>query len=191
MYTILNIFFKTFFFLFWEETTCYIKIKSLENHPTQKTWYPLEHTPTRFEKKERISLVGLKHTLLHCLANLHERKKYSENSLNEKRYLWWDAPTRIIHPRFWKEFEWERTSKYCKLFDIVNFYCITSIKIVDGAFIKKKKKKKKKKIVDRTVPLVSMKKKTSTLAAQLCMPRIVEMQYMEKDKNILLHCYRY
>ena len=29
-------------------------------------------------------------------------------------------------------------SKYCKLFDILNFYCITSIKIVDGAFIKKK-----------------------------------------------------
>ena len=43
-------------------------------------------------------------------------------------------------------------SKYCKLFDIVNFYCITSIKIMDGEFIKKK-------IVDGAVPLVSMKKK--------------------------------
>ena len=63
-----------------------ILIKKKESHPIQKTLNLMEHTPTRFERLKSFSLVGLRHVLPQCLADLHERKKYSKKSLIVLKY---------------------------------------------------------------------------------------------------------
>ena len=80
------------FFFFFEKWILADKlIKKREKHQIQKTLYLMEHSPTRFERIKIVSLVGLRRVLLHCLANLHERKKYSKKSLIVIKYPWWYA----------------------------------------------------------------------------------------------------
>ena len=71
------------FFFFWEMDSDWYINQGNENPPIQKTRYPMEHTPTKYERLNIVSLVGLRHELQHCLADVHERKKYSLVSLKE------------------------------------------------------------------------------------------------------------
>ena len=76
------------FFFFWEMDSSWYINQENENPPIQMTRYPLEHTPTKYERKNFVSLIELRHEPLYCLADVHEQKKYSLMSLIEIQYPW-------------------------------------------------------------------------------------------------------
>ena len=82
------------FFLFLEKeilvALLFMNKKARQNKRQNIQWNRLQ-SPTRFVMEKKLLLSRLKYVQLHCLTNLHERKKYSKKSLHGTKCLWTDS----------------------------------------------------------------------------------------------------